>query len=185
MAISARTGVNIQITGAEELEKWLRLQAPRAARKAIKAGIVAGMNPVVKAVRREVNDATASDELKSTVRKSIGKKIASKRGQVSARVGFGVGKKHNPAMASRARPGVGISATNVHWPILGVGEQSIARGSKGERAQTTTGRKTGGYAPQFAGALGRAVMASSQQVILVAGRKLWQVMKREASRRAK
>lgn len=82
-----------------------------------------------------------------SVRMAIGSRVA--RGtEMRAKAGAGVGKKMNKngMVKHRNRPGVGISAANIHWYVLGtqeretgskrIGHNSHKRGARPQRAYT-------------------------------------------------
>jgi hypothetical protein len=117
-------------TGLEGVDKLLgkfKDLADHGIRKAAKAGVNAGLQPLVSEIRKAVNSAPISPDLKSAVRKTLGKRILKKENQdLTGKAGFGVGKQGGAkgraakerAAASGMR-GVGVSAADVHWFVLG------------------------------------------------------------------
>ena len=166
-----------QLTGDKELIRKLNELGTRGAKKATRAGIRAAMTPVAKAARAAVNATSASPALKRAARKAIGKRFV--RAKLEAKVGFGVGKpskKKRSAAKERAmagdRKGVGVSASNIHWFILGTQERSTAK------------RRTGRIESVLSGVIPNATMASAGASVEAARRKIQQVIEREARKRA-
>lgn len=180
VARSAKKGFGTRIVGLKELQvKLIRLEKV-SSRKAARAGVNAGLNPIVQAIRTTVNATKASDEAKLAARQSVGKRLATTKGVITtARAGFGGGTKAQAeqsvekAKARSSSGGKGISMRNIHWLVLGVLN----------RFQYTTGRKTGSYRGIFLDVVARAVAISKVASINAARRKIWQVTKREALRK--
>ncbi len=132
--------------------------------------------------------------LRREARGSIGKRFS--RGGTNvlgrttrplAKVGFAVGKrKARERMISRAvkrhkerhggvksKGGVGVSAANIHWFVLGTSERV-----------TKAGRRTGRISPPpFKGVAKRAAAASAGPAMAAAVRKGKQAIEREARRK--
>ncbi len=103
-----------------------------------KAGLTAGLTVLASAVRAGVNGSSASSEMKAGARKTVGQRLILTEGNTPlAKIGFGVGvrrKGTQKAKAAIARSlfgerglheakGVGISAQNIQWPVLGTVER--------------------------------------------------------------
>ena len=142
--------------------------------------VAAGLNPLAKQMRREVKATPATPSLKKTARQSIGKRIKKYKGEYLGKVGFGVGtrtKKRREKAAARAGEGkgLGISAWNIHWPVLGTVK----------RRQKTTGRRTGRMPIMLPGVVKRAVAIAGPVVPIFAKNKVTQVLAREAAKARK
>ncbi len=174
-----------QLTGDKELIRKLNQLGTKGAKKATRAGIRAAMTPVVKAARAGVNaTTTASPAVKRAARKAIGKRFVAKKAE--AKVGFGVGKPaKKKRMAAHERNvygeggarlvrGVGISASNIHWFILGTKE----------RATKTPARATGRIKSVLSDVIPNATMQSAGASVEAARQKIQQVIEREAQKRA-
>lgn len=64
-----------------------------------------------------------------SARKSIGRRVRKRRGEVVAKVGAGVGKRSAARGDRGKRGGVGLSKANIHWAILGVQDRQTAAGA--------------------------------------------------------
>lgn len=167
------------ITGDKRLDRKLKKLAGPIANRAITAGIRAGMTPVARAMRAAVNASPASATAKRGARKAIGQRFSKNKGGPNkgvreAKVGFGVGRKgarRLEHLSSGETRGVGISATNIHWFVLGTDER-----------ETKAGHGTGSIPELFAGAAdaGRAVGSAA---LAAARKKITQVIEREARKR--
>ncbi len=168
------------LTGSKELDRKLKALAGPIVKKAIRSGIIFGMTPVLKAFKSQVAFApNASLEAKAAALETLDKRLIAKKGQVRAVVGFGVGGKAK----RKKRAGVGIGSRNIHWLVLGVGAQSKAGGSKGDRVQDTTGRRTGGFRGVFLDVAERALASSAKQSTDAAGKAIGRTIEREAKKR--
>lgn len=131
----------VTITGDKKLDAKLKLLGDKTARKVSAAGIRSGMRIIVKGIKSEI-----PGHMKEA-RKAIGSRFKRNTrkgdGIVMAKIGAAVGMKKAKQKAAGARvkathgkgkkPGVGISANNIHWLLAGTGP----------RTQKTTGRYTG------------------------------------------
>lgn len=173
------------ITGDKALMRKLKMLETTVSKRAARAGVNAGLTPIVRAIKQGINDSAASKEVKRVARPTIGKRLATTQGVVTqAKVGFGVGKggkartkKITTAQRRREgrgrRRGVGINARNIHWLVLG---------TKG-RVQTKTGHKTGAVRAFFEGIIARASIGAAQASLRASQTKAWQVIKRAATRK--
>jgi len=169
------------VTGDKQIQRKLARFEKRTAKKALTAGVKAGQTKVRKAMRAAINASDASADLKREARKSIGSRFTrggvARTGKVTARVskvGFSVAKKHKKLKKTgegRSR-GVGVSAANIHWFVLGTNER-----------QHDSGHPTGRIENVFGDVTRQAVAASSGQALAAARAKVTQVIQREARRK--
>lgn len=175
------------ITGVEELDHKLARLSRSSSRRAVTSGIRAGLTPLGKAMRAGINASDASPELKRAARKTIGKRFArAKGGQgvYQAKVGFAVGMKHKAVRRAvvKARKkkraeggmsrGVGISAFNIHWFVLGT-----------KQRRTKSGHATGRIPAFFEGVVGGAFAVAGGAALAAARAKIRQVIQREARKK--
>jgi len=201
--IGGRSGVTV--IGDKRLERKFNDLERRAARRVATKGVRAMTVPIVKALRAAVTATDTSSALKREARKTIGKKFRRVQGMPTARVGFGVGKKQmktTKAGTGRtkfvamerdergrskkglrkevAAKGVGISAANIHWFVLGTDKRFLTKGSaKGFKA----GHPTGKIDPPFSDTMKQAVAANSGAALAAARAKISQEIRREAAKR--
>ena len=167
----------IGITGLEELRATLVTIKDRGVKKAVKAGINAGLQQGVSALRSAVNSSPASAELKAAARKTIGKSLRFYDGNYIGKFGFGVGaaakgKRIAKAQAGhdkRGGGGVGLSAQNIHWPVLGTAER-----------KTQSGHRTGAMPASLAGLVAQAAASAAPQMTTATAAKISQVLLSEA-----
>jgi hypothetical protein len=174
------------LLGDKELDRKLKRLAANSSKKAITAGIRAGMAPIAKAMRAAINSTSASSELKREARKTIGARFGKTRKiqERHAKVGFGVGKRAaavKRAKAARQKRieggrsgggGVGISAANIHWFVLGTDER-----------HQESGHPTGQIANVFGDVTRLAMAGSMAASVHAARRKITQVIEREARKK--
>lgn len=130
------------VLGIPELDKALQELKISVANRVARAGLSAGIRLAVKQIKREIPSG------QKHLRKAIGgyvKQVKSgpNKGFTAAKGGAAVGKKRSARLAearqlkaermASGKPGVGITANNIHWWILGTKE----------RTQKTTGRNVG------------------------------------------
>ena len=183
-------GAGVAVSGLKELDRKLKRLASTASDKAITAGVRASTTPIAKAMRAAVNATSASNELKREARRSIGSRFAKpkagkRRGIKEAKVGFSVGKAGKAvkrAVAARGKriaggksrgKGVGVSAQNIHWFVLGTNE----------RRHKSSGHPTGKVKNVFGGVTRIAFAGSAVTTVQAARRKITQVMAREARKK--
>lgn len=174
----AQTHTNIE--GLQQLVKNMNTIKDKALLKATRAGINAGMTPLVQAIRRTVTAQPWPQAEKKTVRqnvsrikhdvkKTVGKKLRLYKGEYTAKVGFGVGKKrmskeqglmNREQRKSAGKMGVGISAQDIHWFVLGT--------------QT--------MAPRLMNVIPDAVNSCQKDVYAIASKKIAEVLEREANK---
>ena len=123
------------LEGMAELERTLIRIERHGVPKVVAAGVRAMQMPLKSAIRRGVSGSNASTGLKRAAKATIGSKVKKEKGEYGMKVGFGAGRssKAKKAKASaravqgRSRSGggttgiggVGISASNIHWAVLG------------------------------------------------------------------
>lgn len=177
------------LLGSKELDRKLNKLSKKSSKKALVAGIRAGMTPLVRAMRSAIKNSKASTELKREARRAIGARFGKTRKENVrvAKVGFGVGKRGAQlrttyrAKAKKAggkrggkRGGVGISGANVHWFVLGTVE----------RQKESTGQETGSIDDVFGDVTRKALSAATQSMVDAARRKITQVIEKEAAKAA-
>ncbi|MFZ5829819.1 MAG: hypothetical protein ACOY3P_07015 [Planctomycetota bacterium] len=161
------------IQGLNALLTTLNTVKDRGVRKAARAGVRAGMRPLVSAMRSAVNASPASTALKRAARKTIGSRLLrSKAAGESAKAGFSVGKR-GKAPKGKSR-GVGISKSNVHWFVFGTAE----------RVQSG-GHWTGQVDDVLGGLVGPAAQKASAAMLAAARTRVQQVLAQEARRARK
>jgi hypothetical protein len=110
--------------------------------------------------------------MKAAARRTIGKRF---KGQLG-KAGFAVGVSQNRIRKAQAKhskagsAGVGISAANIHWAVLGTKE----------RKSTTTGASRGKMPAVLAGAIQSAAASAGPAILKAAQTKVAQVLAREA-----
>ncbi len=193
----------IIITGLKAVERKLNRLATTASKKATVSGHRASMTTIAKAMRSAVNQADFSafvtkEEshtfLKREARKAIGARFSKgvAKELTLAKVGFSVGKRAKQvksAQAARGKrlgagkgggKGVGVSAQNIHWFVLGTKKRFLKKGSAGG---PKAGHPTGRIASVFGGVTRLAFVASHQAAVVAARKKIWAVIKKEALKR--
>lgn len=179
-----------QLRGLQKMLRTLSHLKTRGVNKAARAGISHGLKPLVAAMKSAINASAADAHLKMVARRAIGKRLIKNR--LAGKAGFGVGKgkslRNKIATATkkhkkRGGGGVGISATNVHWFVLGA--DGTSQGGSGSRFQNKTGRKTGKIDPIFKGAVPLAVAASQGAMLIAARTTIERVLAAEAAKSKK
>lgn len=103
------------LTGDIALDAVLAEIDAKIADKAVTAGIRSGMVVIKKGIQSQLKDTGA--------KAAIGQKLKKvRKGLYTAKVGGAVGQKQGD-LASRNRPGVGISARNIHWMLAGTADR--------------------------------------------------------------
>lgn len=156
------------LEGLDQLLKKMERLRDRSAWKMAKAGVNAGLTVLQRALKEAVNSAPVSAQLKQAARKTVGKRLRRREGQpMTGKVGFAVGKATKRAKeraaqraADKTKPGVGVSATNIHWFVLGTQERHTASHSTG----TIDGLLSGLVGSAVAGA-GPAMLEAARQKI--------------------
>jgi hypothetical protein len=174
------------LKGLDKMLRTLNTTKDKTAKKCARAGVSAGLTPLTKAMRAAVNASPASTELKRQARKTIGRSLKKRRGNYSGKAGFGVGKpskKKNMTAHERyvygqggakLASGVGISATNIHWFVLGTDER-----------QTKSGKATGQIKDLLKGVVPSATMSARGAMLQAARKKCTEVLARETAKLSK
>ena len=158
-----------EFLGDKALHRTLRGLSDKSVNNAASAGIRASMTPLRRALRAAINTVDAGPAMKRAARASIGSRFrrTGRRDRRGAKAGFAVGKKQEDTI--RVRKGVGASAKNIHWFVLGTKERI-----------TKAGKKTGAVPNIFDGVAGTALRASEALMLAAARAKITQVIEREA-----
>jgi hypothetical protein len=159
------------LQGADKLFAALKELAEKDSRKAARAAIQKGMTVIARAIRAAVPG--QYPEIKKTIGKRLAKsKSGPNQGQIAAKVGAAVGKKIDKTPPKkRARPGVGISARNIHWFLLGTGLRTTGqrkwRVKNGWRTKQTNNprRNAGRMRPIAPGLIARGLSAGASEAI--------------------
>ena len=175
--------------GLDELINAMGRIKDHGARKAAIAGVNAGLTELNKAIRNGIHDSSASPRMKKAARQALGKRLikaSESTSVIAAKAGFGVGKqskrkkeKARVRDGDKSRAGVGISASNIQWPVLGTKErtagvyQSIGgRFRKQNRiSQVPSGKFNTGKMPAILAGIVQAAAASAGPAILAAMKK--------------
>lgn len=178
------------VKGLADIQAKLSNMASKGGAKLLRAGVGAGMTSLAQSLRAAVNSTAATAEVKRAARKTIGKRYAKggtsrtgKTTQAAAKVGFGVGfklkrlRQQAAKHSATGRKGVGLSAADVHWFVLGTVERKLKRGSeKGPKA----GHPTGRIPPMLAGATRTASQYGGPGALEAARQKISDLLQKEA-----
>ncbi len=167
------------LAGLDKMLRTLNTTKDRTVKKCARAGLLAGMTPVTKAIRAEINNSTASSPVKKAARKTVGKSMKKIRGQYVAKVGLGVGRmtkkqKEKAHAHAGGGGGVGISKRNIYWFVFGTPER-LREG----------GKSTGNLKAVLKGVVPRAVASASGAMFGAMQRKITQVLARETAKARK
>jgi ElaB/YqjD/DUF883 family membrane-anchored ribosome-binding protein len=171
----------IALKGLDELVRTLNQIGDSGVKKAAKAGINAGLGALAKECRSAINSSSASPEMKAAARKTIGKRLKKLAGEYVGKVGFAVGKsskakvtKAKARAGDKSQTGVGISAANIHWPVLGTRER-----------RTNKGYSRGKMPADLKGVIERAVSTAGPAMFEAARAKISTVLAAEAAKARK
>ena len=171
------------VGGLDQLMRNMNTLKDKTIKKATRAGINAGLTPLVKTIKHEIDNVSsdqASTSLKRAAKKTIGKRLKKRRGKYHGKAGFAVGKPtKRRKFTARERyqagwggmkilSGVGISASNIHWFVLGTASRFRRKGA------------TGKIKPVFHGIIPMAAISSSGKVAEATKKKTSEVIEREA-----
>lgn len=191
------------LQGLDELLSTLSTIKDRGAKRAARAGLTAGLAVLRTSMRSQINATSASPALKRAARASIGSKLKKEAEGIAGKVGFSVGKKLKTVSKQSAAKlakqtakgtrsgGVGISASNIHWFVLGTVPRetgSVARKSKGGNYRSSTGNpvhKTGSIRPILGSVVLMAVASSNAAMLDAARKKVTEVLAAEAAKARK
>lgn len=171
------------LTGVKDLDKALKELAGSKVKKIARSAISKGMRVLAKAIKQQIPPKYKS------AKKAIGSRFSKakggeSKGQVQAKVGAAVGmpkfrkkkgawEKNKQHVASKhSGSGVGISAANIHWAILGTSERKTGsrtrKTRKGVLKSKPTGnpvRSTGRMPAILAGIVKRGIAAGESAAI--------------------
>ena len=167
------------IQGLKALERKLQHLATHGSSRISRAAVTGAAQPLRKAIRRQVNASSASPAMKRAARRTIGSSVKKRGGDYVLKVGLGVGRQSKAkkiAASERADQGggVGISATNIHWPVLG---------TKNRRRKSPPGKSTGSTPAVFQGVVEIAVVGAIPAAMRKAGEKARIALIKEAQKR--
>ena len=190
------------LAGLDALLAKLEILKTGTLKKATKAGVNAGLGVLAKSMRQAINSSPASPQMKRAARLTIGKRLLAKEGKPAVgKAGFAVGKqskrkkeKAKARAGDKSRGGVGISASNIHWPTLGTKQrtagQSRDRAGRLERDDSRHGSRSGDHSHRtgampavLAGVIETAVSSSEAAVLDAARTKIQQVIAADAAKR--
>lgn len=185
------------LQGLRKLERKLERLARKSSPKVGRAAMAAMATPMKQAIRRGVNGSNASKDMKRAAKATIGSRVGKVKvlGEPGLIVGFGGGRQSKTkkakatARASKSDRGVGISATNIQWPVFGTGEDNVAaaRGAKSRATGKTrvkkSGASTGSTKPDLAGVIEASVVPAVRPALLKAALKARKVLRTEARKR--
>lgn len=168
------------VTGITEINRKLQSLQSRITEPYLRKATTKGMRVIVNGIKSEV-PANLKDA-KRAIGMSIKKEGDSK---ISAKAGAGVGKPtkaQNKAAKERAagntlkhigKGGVGISARNIHWFVLGTTD----------RLQITTGRFTGKMPPQMPNVVKAGTAKSLGQAADAIQKEIWGAVVKHVQKR--
>lgn len=193
---------NTALRGLDELVGTIHNLQNKTAKKSAKAGVNAGLAVLTRSMRSAVMGSSASDAMKKAARQTVAKRLLAKEGRPTVgKAGFGVGKRSAAAKArisaqlgKRGHRGVGISAYNIHWPVLGtqdrfVGiEQRRDKKTKQWKPARLTGNPihaVGRMPPILKGVVDKAVASAEAAAMEAARKKVEQVLAADAAKARK
>lgn len=119
--------VDVTLDGLDDLLRAIGTLQRRSAKKVATAALRGGLKVIENQMKKDV-----SSKVKEG-RKGIKSRIKTRRGQVTAKVGIGVGKRKKKSLTKplykqeRKRPGVGIGPRNISWWVAGTKERTTGR----------------------------------------------------------
>ena len=120
-----------RVTGIAEIDARLNLLASKSARAITRSSTNAGMSAFAKVVRVQVSaESGISSDLKRAIKRTIGKRFKRfvNEDAMSAKGGFGGGKRNTPVRSGKNKGGKGVAKSNVHWFALGTKVRATKRG---------------------------------------------------------
>ena len=166
------------VTGIEDIDRRLNALATREANQCVRSALQSGLTLTKNLIAREIDaESNISPDLAKALKATLGKRLvtrAKNAASVAAKAGMGVGKRTTSSRAKAAakdagrkgKPGVGISANNVHWFALGTANRY--QGLKKVRVAGGKERRTvrTGNAIRFVGKIQpvRAVARAAQHI---------------------
>lgn len=157
------------VIGEKEFRARIGNLAMHVSPRALRSGLGGALTVLAKGMRQQVNATTITgtphpQSLKAGARKAIGSKVGRARAEMQGKVGFGVAKKDRSRKLSRGQSstGLGVSAQDVHWFVLGTDERMHKSGhAVGELRAFFID-----VAPRARAATGERALAVSRQRIL-------------------
>jgi hypothetical protein len=158
-----------------------------ASKKAAKAGVKAGLTSLARTIKKAIDASDADPNVKRIAKQTIGNRLKTQAGgDAVGKAGFGVGKKSKKIRGQRAadatdragdktQPGVGVSASNIHWFVRG------APKGAGERKKDS-GDPTGRMEPTLDDVIDTAISVGAAPALAAAAAKSKQVLAREAAK---
>ena len=167
---------NLGLDGLDQLRGTLRTIENDAAKKAAKAGVSAGLQALVSAIRQEINGLGISGEAKAACRLLVGRRLMKVGADYVGKAGFAVGKpsaakKLSAGLRHLGQRGVGISANDIHWLVLGTAMRT-----------TQSGHRTGEGPALLAGVVGEAASGAVSQILTAAQVGISKVLATEAAK---
>ena len=196
--------LHLTILDFDKVNRKLQRLANRGSSKIARAGMVGMATPLKKSLRGMVNGSSLGTGMKRAARETIGSSVKMIGRDYGLKVGFGVGKQSKARVAKTtariggSRPGVGISANNIHWVVFGTGTQSqlagttfaSAGGTRTRKSRATgksrrkkSGASTGNTPPSLVGMLPIAILSGMPGAVRIAASKMKLVLKKQARRR--
>ncbi len=178
---SLRGYTSRELRGFHNLVRNLNELKDTASKRAARAGVNAGLTVLARTIRQAVNGTSASPQLKAAARKTVAKRL--NRAQKTegkpyvGKAGFAVGKQGDKKKmtaherfvygqgGARLARGVGVSASNIHWFVLGTQQRTTRRG-----------HRTGKIFGLLAGAVQSACVAAQSGILEAARSKVSQVL---------
>jgi hypothetical protein len=142
----------VSLTGVKELDKALKALGDSKIKKVARSAISKAMRVVAKHIKQQIPPKYKG------LKKAIGSRFAkpktgSNKHITMARAGAAVGVKKAQQNAQaeqekqrrqgQKKPGVGLSAANIHWAILGTGQRKTGTKRKRSRGKTIGRVSTG------------------------------------------
>ncbi len=184
------------VRGLKRLQRKLK-RLERKDSVAVSRAAMVGMSAPLRTAIRKETDATAittsgvhARRLKKAAKATVGSSVKRDKdtGELTLKVGYGVGKQSAlrktkaTARAGGGDAGVGISAANIHWLVLGTGKHSEKTGQ--ERVRTSmAGASTGSTEQFFDGVIPKAVTAGTRAALRKGAKKARIALRKVAKKR--
>lgn len=191
------------VQGLADLQAKLKHLGSEGSSRVMRSALGAANTALAQALRAAVNASSLAPTLKRAARQAIGKRYGKRKGgpgkgQMEAKAGFAVGKKPGKTKDRGSRKGVGISAANIHWVVLGTKERKLKGGSGSynkrnaaliavgilsERKGLKAGHRTGKMPAVLAGVTATAVTSGGSAALAAARAKFVEVTERESRKK--
>lgn len=171
-----RTRNAVVVLGVPELDQKLQQLGRVSTRNRIARR---ALNVAGKTLEQGIKS-SAGPITRPTVKRSVATRRQLLRGGAVLRVGAGI----RPTRGRRKgrTGGVGISARNIHWWILGTTGAQPRRGQQGPPRRTRTGKSTGITRPQDVGFLRQGYSASEAQFLRILRAEVMRGIETEAAK---